>query len=55
MRYYEGRVIGFDRETGWYRIRYGDNDVEEMDHEEVLKNRKMIQTWSHEEYNQKMK
>lgn len=54
-RYYEGIVIGFNRDKGWYIIRYGDEDEEEMNHEEVMMHRKTIQTWGHEEYNQKLK
>ncbi|XP_039047609.1 dirigent protein 17-like [Hibiscus syriacus] len=38
-KYYHGRVIQFDKETGWYRVEYEDGDSEDLDWvelEEVL-------------------
>ncbi|KAL4348990.1 hypothetical protein GQ457_17G009870 [Hibiscus cannabinus] len=30
-KYYQGRVIQFDKETGWYRVEYEDGDSEDLD------------------------
>ncbi|CAO2839572.1 unnamed protein product [Amaranthus hypochondriacus] len=33
--YYSGTVIGFDKETGWYRVVYEDGDFEDLEWHEL--------------------
>jgi hypothetical protein len=44
-KYYEGEIISYDPGTGYYKIRYTDNDMEEFTKEEVKKYRKARQKY----------
>lgn len=34
-RYYSGKVINYDKESGWYKVQYEDGDLEDLDWPEL--------------------
>jgi len=34
-RYYSGKVINYDKESGWYKVEYEDGDLEDLDWQEL--------------------
>jgi len=34
-KYYSGKVIDYDKESGWYKVQYEDGDLEDLDWQEL--------------------
>ncbi|KAH0655098.1 hypothetical protein KY290_030900 [Solanum tuberosum] len=33
--YYNGKLLKFDKETGWFRVKYEDGDIEDLERHEL--------------------